>query len=227
MPLEALAKAAPAASLRENRHVLARLSKNLPKIRHMEQRNHTEPLFFRAMEPEDLTLLFQMENRQESRISGESRIPYSYDLLKRYIENSQQETFLSSGQLRLLACQSSLGKQDGSPAFPSACPQAEAFDIGIVDFFNYDAFCQRAEIGILVLPRFRNQGYGEKILRSAADYAKNQLNLHQLYAEILAGNTASIRIFESCGFRNCGCKKDWFRAGGQWRDVLSYQLVWD
>lgn len=171
-----------------------------------------DDFFLRALEPDDLNAVFEAENRREALLSGECRIPYSYAFLKQYIENSLKETFLSAGQLRLIASRHS---EAGAPRQ----------DVGIVDFFNYDAFCARAEIGILLYDRSRAQGLSPKILSLALDYAKNQLNLHQLYAEILAGNTPSLHLFREAGFEPCGTKKDWFRAGGAWIDVFCFQKL--
>ena len=169
--------------------------------------------FLRALEPEDLNAVFEAENRREALLSGECRIPYSYAFLKQYIESSLKETFLSSGQLRLMVSRFS---ESGGSARE---------DVGIVDFFNYDAFCARAEIGILLYDRSRSQGLSPKILDMALNYARNQLNLHQLYAEILANNAPSLHLFREAGFEPCGIKKDWFRAGGEWIDVHGFQKL--
>lgn len=190
------------------------------------------------MEPEDLNLVFEMENRSEAWLSGECRIPYSYAFLRQYITSSLTENFLSSGQLRLIAselpplgrtlrreiCES--GLNDSRSGFDTVRRPHAQHDIGIVDFFHYDAFSRHAELGILVLPAFRNQGYGEKILTLASDYAKNRLNLHQLYVEVLADNLPSLGLFEKAGFSRCGCKKEWFNVNGIWKDVWMLQQIY-
>lgn len=194
-------------------------------------REKTE-FFLRAMEPDDLNAVFEAENRREALLSGECRVPYSYAFLRQYIDSALKETFLSTGQLRLIV--SRHGDTDdalcdntdavGDAPAGSLAPAART-DAGIVDFFNYDAFCARAEIGILLYDRARAQGLAPKILHTALDYARNQLNLHQIYAEILAGNAPSLRIFQEAGFEPCGTKKDWFRACGKWIDVLCFQKI--
>lgn len=174
--------------------------------------------FLRALEPDDLNAVFEAENRREALLSGECRIPYSYAFLKQYIESSLKETFLSAGQLRLIV---SRFAEAGEPCSVSGGRE----DVGIVDFFNYDVFCARAEIGILLYDRARAQGLSPKILHTALNYARNQLNLHQLYAEILADNAPSLHLFREAGFEPCGTKKEWFRAGGEWMDVHCFQKL--
>lgn len=196
------------------------------------------PIILRALEPEDLNLVFEMENRSEARLSGECRIPYSYEFLRSYIASSLTENFFSNGQLRLIAselppigrtlpreiCES--GLNDSRSGFDTSRKPHAQHDIGIVDFFHYDAFSRHAELGILVLPPFRNRGLGEKILRLASDYAENRLNLHQLYAEVLADNLPSLNLFEKAGFSRCGCKKEWFGVNGSWKDVWMFQQIY-
>ena len=94
-----------------------------------------------------------------------------------------------------------------------------------MDFFNYEALHQRAEIGILVCPDYRNQGLGQKILAQACSYAKNQLNLHQLYASVRSDNPVSLKLFDSAGFERCSHLKDWIRSGARWVDVFGLQKI--
>lgn len=180
--------------------------------------------FLRALEPDDLNAVFEAENRREALLSGECRIPYSYAFLKQYIESSLKETFLSAGQLRLIVSRFAEAGVSNTLSTPRSAT-APREDVGIVDFFNYDAFCARAEIGILLYDRARAQGLSPKILHTALNYARNQLNLHQLYAEILADNAPSLHLFREAGFEPCGTKKEWFRAGGEWMDVHCFQKL--
>lgn len=170
-------------------------------------------LSLRALEPEDEPLLYDIENRKESFLIGENRIPFSHDYLQRFIYSSLQENFFSSGQLRLIACRNT----------PSGNGTAEA--VGIIDFFNYEAFHRRAETGIVVCPAFRNMGLGEKILEMACTYARNQLNLHQLYAEVSADNENSLKLFAKCGFERCGLRRQWLLQNGRWTDVVLWQKI--
>lgn len=171
-------------------------------------------IFFRAMEPGDEYLLYQAENHQEVFISGSNPIPYSLFYLKKFIDISLSENFHSSGQLRLIACLDSTEEVIPQP-------------VGIVDFFNYEALHQRAELGILVLEAFRHRGIGKKMVEAACQYARNQLNLHQLYLEISSDNQPSLDLFRSCGFVSCGTKKDWLRKGQHWFDVELFQKVFE
>lgn len=222
-------------------------------------------LIFRAMEPGDEYLLFEMENRPEAFRLGETRIPYSLDFLRHFIESSLADNFLSSGQLRLIACLPPVHETDSKPntknpvpdnniipcqnetgraesVFPASIAslaesasepgkagKATSFwafpPVGILDFYNYEALHSRAEIGILLCPEYRHQGLGQKIISQACSYAQNQLNLHQLYAQVRSDNPFSLKLFENCGFARCDYRKDWIRAGNRWIDVIGLQRI--
>lgn len=172
-------------------------------------------IFLRAIEPEDENFLYSIENREESFLVGENRIPFSHDYLQRFIYASLQDNFFSSGQLRLVACRVEQGKNDtGTENI-----------LGIIDYFNYKAFHRRAEVGIVVCSAYRGQGWGEKILELACRYAKNCLNLHQLYAEVGQDNTPSLALFEKAGFVRCALRKDWILRGEVWTDVSGWQKI--
>ncbi len=185
------------------------------------------------MEPGDEYLLYDMENRPEAFVLGETCIPYSLDYLREFVQNGSGAKLFSCGQVRLIACLESpapvlqaggtppdTGRQGFTSLASWQCPPA-----GILDFFNYEALHQRAEIGILVCPDYRNQGLGQKILAQACSYAKNQLNLHQLYASVRSDNPVSLKLFDSAGFERCSHLKDWIRSGARWVDVFGLQKI--
>ena len=55
----------------------------------------------RALEPEDLELLYEWENNNEYWIISNTVSPFSKYTLKRYIENSHKNIY-ETGQLRLM-----------------------------------------------------------------------------------------------------------------------------
>lgn len=174
-------------------------------------------LFLRALEPADIDFLYKVENQEESLPVGENRIPFSRDFLRRFVYASLSENLFSTGQLRLLACRKPESDRKGFEIPP----------VGVVDFFNYEPLHRRAEIGLLVCQGLRRQGIGEKILSLACTYARNQLNLHQLYAEVATVNETSLRLFEKCGFSSCGLRRQWLMQGEKWVDVSLWQKIFE
>jgi RimJ/RimL family protein N-acetyltransferase len=66
---------------------------------------------------------------------------------------------------------------------------------------------QTATLGLVVKPQLRGQGYGKRILRALLE-REEVAQLLRLEATIEPDNTASLRCFESAGFRQQGTEPD-------------------
>jgi RimJ/RimL family protein N-acetyltransferase len=65
---------------------------------------------------------------------------------------------------------------------------------------RFDEVDDTAEISITVSPDLRGQGVGSKLLDAADVWAKNELGLDRIIAQIKANNPASIALFKKCGY---------------------------
>ena len=148
---------------------------------------------FRALEPEDIDLLFEWENDAEIWEVSNTFEPYSKYILAKYIKDSQRD-ISESKQLRMII------------------ETTEGKAVGAIDLFDFDPFHFRAGVGILIHDeKDRKLGYASDALQLLCIYATNYLRLHQLYANISEDNLASIHLFKSNGFDLVGTKKDWRR----------------
>lgn len=163
----------------------------------------------RALEPEDLDFLFQIENNEEFWEISSTQTPFSKFVLKKYLENSHRDIY-EVKQLRLVVCD----KKGGS--------------LGLIDLFDFDPKNRRAGIGIVIDKKEnRGKGYGKEALELLCGYCFSQLNLHQVYANIFEGNNKSQQLFESLGFEKVGLKKEWNLAGSTFKNEFLYQLIND
>lgn len=164
-------------------------------------------VYLRALEPDDLDFLYELENDPSIwEISG-TLAPYSKKVLRAYLENAHRDIY-EVKQLRLCVC------------------NAEHERLGLIDLFDFDPKNLRAGVGIVIMnPNDRNKGVGQKALQLLVDYAFEALGLHQLYANILEENTGSIRLFEKVGFEKVGLKKDWIKSGSGFKNELLYQNI--
>lgn len=160
----------------------------------------------RAVEPEDIDWIYQCENDPEIWHLSNTHMPFSKHVLRRFIQQSEEELFLRR-QMRLI-----IAEHDNTPC-------------GILDFFDFDPFHLRAGIGIMIDKDKRTKGYAKEALSLTETYAFDHLKLHQLYCNISKSNTPSIRLFESAGFTLCGTKKDWLKIKSGFEDELMYQLL--
>lgn len=165
-------------------------------------------IYLRALEPEDLSFIYDVENNESIWQVSNTQTPYSRFLVKQYLENAHQDIYQAK-QLRLAICKNNSFKA-----------------IGLIDLFDFDPKNNRAGIGIVIEnPENRNQGIGEESLQLLLNYCFKQLNLHQLFANIGANNTASLQLFAKFGFQKVGLKKEWTFYQGKYYDEYLYQLI--
>ncbi|HCI54554.1 MAG TPA: GNAT family protein [Bacteroidales bacterium] len=167
-----------------------------------------EEINLRAVEPEDLELLYEWENNSNYWLISNTIVPYSKYLLKKYIENAHRSIF-EVGQLRMMIDHIETKKT-----------------IGTIDLFNFDPFHKRAEVGILIADEnYRKKGCASMALKCLIDYSFNTLHLHQLYCNILSNNIESMQLFKKLGFQETGIKKDWIKTNDGYLDEHIFQLI--
>ena len=157
------------------------------------------------MEPEDLDLLYSIENDNQLWDVGTTNVPYSRYLLHDYIATSTGDIY-ADHQVRLII-ENGVGES-----------------VGVADLTNFDAKNCRAEVGLVVASRHRHQGYGVQALSLLADYALRTLHLHQLYAVVDAGNTHSLAMFRKAGYTETGRLRDWFYDGREYHEAVLMQV---
>ena len=85
----------------------------------------------RALEPEDLDLLYEWENNRELWEISNTRAPFSRFVLAQYLKDSARDVF-EAKQVRLII------QAEGNKA------------VGAVDLYDIDLFHQHAGVGILI-----------------------------------------------------------------------------
>lgn len=169
---------------------------------------HYKDIRLRALEPEDLELLYEWENTVDYWAISNTITPFSRYTLKLYLENSHKNIF-ETGQLRLMIDHIE-----------------DKTTIGTIDVFDFDPYHKRAGIGILIANEsYRKKGYAAMSLTCLINYCFRTLQLHQLYCNILSSNTESIHLFKNQGFELMGIKKDWILTQSGYVDVHMFQLI--
>jgi diamine N-acetyltransferase len=167
----------------------------------------SERLRLRAMEPEDLEVLYAMENDPQTWDVTNFSVPYSKFTLRQYIESSQCDMF-ADHQLRMMI----VGLEDDVV-------------VGTIDISDFAPLHSRGEIGIAIRTEFQGNGFAKEALRLMCEYAFYFLYLKQLTAHVAIDNEASMQLFKSCGFVECGLLKEWWCVGGKYKDVALLQRL--
>jgi len=166
--------------------------------------NELPTIRLRAIEPEDLDLLYRIENDMTLWNVGATNVPYSRYTLHDYIASSGDDIY-ADRQVRLV-----IEDKNGQT-------------VGVADIVNFDPRHQRAEAGIVIMEPYRQQGYATAAITELCNYALRILHLHQLYAVVKADHQAALRLFSKLGFQEQSRLKDWLFDGHNYHDTLLLQ----
>lgn len=161
----------------------------------------------RAPEPEDLDVLYSIENDTALWVVSGNAIPYSRYQLKKYIMESTHD-FYTDRQIRFMIVR-----------------ESDDQVLGCIDLTDIDPFNSRAEVGVALLPAFRGQGVASAALTLISDYSSDVLRLHQLFCQIPSNNGECIRLFGKNGFTESGRFKDWLINKNLYLDVILMQKI--
>ncbi len=158
----------------------------------------------RAMEPEDLDLLYRVENDQRLWCLGATNVPYSRYTLHDYMAHSTGDIY-TDRQVRLII------ENDAKQT------------IGLIDLTNFSPKHLRAEIGLVVELPMRRKGYASDALDLMHQYAKATLHLNQVYAIVGSENVPATALFRKKGYEESARLKQWIYDGTSYHDAILMQ----
>ena len=163
----------------------------------------------RALEPDDLDFLYELENDRMIWAVSDTLAPISRHALREYLQHAAAD-FYEVRQLRLVVTSVDSGQA-----------------VGVVDLFDFDPRHRRAGVGITIRSSERRRGYARHTLQLVAAHAREVLHLHQLYCTIAQTNRASIRLFKKAGFRRVGVRQEWLRDSDHsgWLNAVEMQFI--
>lgn len=159
----------------------------------------------RALEPDDLDILYTWESEADAWASSNTVAPYSRHLLWEYLKTYDADIFKTKETRMVITC-------GEVPA-------------GTIDVFNLDVRNRRAEVGVFVDSRHRGKGVGETALQIVKRYAKTVLGLHQIYAIVACSNQVARDAFRSAGFVESAHLADWIVCQGELQDAVVMQCL--
>lgn len=161
----------------------------------------------RALEPDDIDMLYLWENDTELWKYGSNIAPFSRKLLADYIDTYEGDIF-KSGQLRFMIV-----------SIDSNIP------VGMIDLYDFDAVNRRAGVGIMIDVAQQSRGYARGALTLLCKYCYERLGIHQLYATVSVDNSPSIALFHDSKFKTCGRLRSWIRRGDSYIDAYILQRL--
>jgi diamine N-acetyltransferase len=165
--------------------------------------SHPE-IILRAIEPEDLDLLYRIENDRSLWNISSTNVPYSRYALHDYIANSTGDIY-SDRQVRMMI------------------ENSEHTVVGIVDLVNFDPAHRRAELGLIIEKPYRKSGYALSAIEAISEYAVRVLHLSQIYAIIDLENVACLTLFRKLHWDESSRLHDWLFTGIEYHDAIVMQ----
>lgn len=160
----------------------------------------------RAIEPEDLDILYAIENDTEVWDVSENNVPYSRYILHDYLAHAQADIY-ADRQVRMVVV------------------DAQGHTVGMADVVNFSPAHRRAEVSIVIQKRQRRKGYATQALRLVMAYARRTLHLRQLYAVVSNDNAASLALFRKAGFSATAQLADWLYDGQSYHSATLFQCT--
>ena len=97
--------------------------------------------------------------------------------------------------------------------------ESDRIHVGNVWLWNIEPSNRRAELRIVMDRAHTDKGVGTEAITRLSDYAFGQLDLHRVYAYVLAINPRARRAFEKAGFVLEGTLRDDRWTGDDFTDV--------
>lgn len=170
----------------------------------MEEIKYPE-VHLRALEPEDLEFLYEIENDEKIWNVGVTNVPYSRQLLLDYITNQTGDIFADK-QVRLMI------ENEGGDM------------VGMVDLIDFSPKHSRAELGIVIKNAYRGQGYASSAITKVLNYCRKILHLHQIYAIVPENNEKCRKLLKAVGFQGDRLMEEWLFDGETYHPAYFFQI---
>ena len=158
----------------------------------------------RAMEPEDLDMLYRIENDEALWALGATNVPYSRFVLHEFMSSNTGDIYTDK-QVRLM-----IEDEHGQV-------------VGMADLMRFDPKNLRAEVGLIICKPYRRRGFARATIEKLHDYALHTLHLHQVYAVIAVRNEATRTLFREYGYVQSASLKEWLYDGQTYQDAVVLQ----
>ncbi|MCM1078559.1 MAG: GNAT family N-acetyltransferase [Bacteroidales bacterium] len=163
----------------------------------------------RGLEPEDLELLYTIENDRSLWWVGAQTAPVSRFRLREYVASCEADIYKDEQVRFVIETETAAGLS------------TEA--VGLIDLFNFSPCNRRAELGIAILQRAQGKGVAQEAIKEIITYARDIIGIHQIYAIVPSSNLASRKMLLNIGFRLSAVLKDWLLHGQKYEDALFMQ----
>lgn len=97
--------------------------------------------------------------------------------------------------------------------------------IGSVGIHGWNREARYAEVGYDIARQYWDNGYATEVLKAIVEFGFLRMNLNRVEADVVDGNTASMRVLEKIGFLHEGVLRERSYKGGQYYDIHLFSLL--
>lgn len=85
--------------------------------------------------------------------------------------------------------------------------------------------CHNALLGLVIAPKWQNQGLGSVLLEQAINWGKTHPDLENLWLQVVANHTQALYLYEKKGFKRTGRQPRYLKdTSGGYFDLLTLWL---
>lgn len=103
--------------------------------------------------------------------------------------------------------------------------RADGSCVGEVVLNDYDAANASCNFRVLIGRRGRDRGLGTDATRLLVEYGLHGLGLHRIELSVYSFNPRALHVYEKVGFRREGVRREAFRYGEEWHDVITMSIL--
>lgn len=97
--------------------------------------------------------------------------------------------------------------------------------IGSAGIHNWNREARYAEVGYDIAEAYWGHGYATEVVQAIIDFGMDRMHLNRIEADVIDGNTASMRVLEKLGFRREGVLRERVYKQGKYHDVHLFALL--
>ena len=97
--------------------------------------------------------------------------------------------------------------------------------IGTCGFSRIDFINDIGEIGYVISPEYRGNGYATEAAEKIINFGFNKLNFNRIEAKYIVGNDASRAVMEKCGLKFEGISRSAMLIKGSYRDIGTCSIL--
>jgi len=84
---------------------------------------------------------------------------------------------------------------------------------------------RHGEIGIGMLPEYRNKGYGAEAVKWILEWGFRMANMHRIFLTCFEWNQGAAKLYKKLGFQLEGRKREHLWFDGRWYDTLDFSML--